>query len=573
MAKKISFAFSCILLIIPVLLFSSPVDELCKKYIQQWRLFYPSSALAFGDKESAFACEDFSQSAVNQWLRFNRSIAGNLDKLGSFQLLSKDDRIDARLLKRQVLSEIEKFEKGKLHQLSPSFYAETISQALTHLIARRDLDAAQTLKAVTNRLKAISTLCLTAQHQLKNGSPFNSQSALENLRMTGDFYEKDLPRTASIQKWVQPPGEKDFAGQCKKTADRIRALSTFIQEKIIPRMTLGDTLGEENYTRQLCIYTGSDLTPERLEEMALNEIDTVRRMMEKASFLYWEEQNPGKEHQGELRQVLNEALKAMEEHRVETQAEFLTLFKQLIDESEQFTREKKLATLPGSRTLYTDLSPAHFSGAAVGGVYPAGPFNPGADTLFYLPTVPDSESKEVKEGFYRSFNNHFNRMIITHEIYPGHYLQSKIASVNPRLVRSLFGDDLYVEGWASLCEQITLEAGWDKGDKLTYLAHLRKRLENAVRAYASVQVHCNGWNREKLTRFAVERGLLAPQFAINLWDRVMSSPMQITSYFLGFRAFSELLEEQQRQEGKSFSMQEFCDRILQAGAVPISELR
>ena len=163
-------------------------------------------------------------------------------------------------------------------------------------------------------------------------------------------------------------------------------------------------------------------------------------------------------------------------------------------------------------------------------------------------------------------------MIITHEIFPGHYLQLKIASTNPHLVRSLFADDLFVEGWATLCEQITLDAGWDGDNKLTRLAHLRKRLENAVRAYTSVQVHCNGWNREKLVKFAVERGLLAPQFAINLWDRVMNSPFQLTSYFLGFRAFVDILEKEKKRLGERFRLRDFSDKILRAGAIPLDEL-
>ena len=37
----------------------------------------------------------------------------------------------------------------------------------------------------------------------------------------------------------------------------------------------------------------------------------------------------------------------------------------------------------------------------------------------------------ASEGFYRSFNSHFNTMIITHEIYPGHYLQLKAAARHP----------------------------------------------------------------------------------------------------------------------------------------------
>ena len=42
-------------------------------------------------------------------------------------------------------------------------------------------------------------------------------------------------------------------------------------------------------------------------------------------------------------------------------------------------------------------------------------------------------------------------------------------------------------------------SGWEKDNPLTFLAHLRKRLENANRAYTSVMVHCNGWDRDQVS--------------------------------------------------------------------------
>lgn len=314
------------------------------------------------------------------------------------------------------------------------------------------------------------------------------------------------------------------------------------------------------------------MAPDELEQIAFQEIKDVQVLMEADARGYWKDRYPREHIPDDFKELIQRALQDMEANREEDQQGFLEVFVNLIDRAEDFIREQNIATLPRERTLMTALSPSHFAGAAVGGVYPAGPFNPQAQTLFYLPSVPDDAPGEAKEGFYRSFNNHFNTMIITHEIYPGHYMQLKLAAANPRLVRSLFADPLYAEGWATLCEVITLDAGWNGHDPLDRLAHLRKRLENATRAYTSVQVHCRGWGKAQVHDFAVEEGLLAPQFATNLWDRVMASPLQLTSYFLGFKMFSELLQAEKDRSGDEFSLQLFCDSVLNAGAVPIDKL-
>jgi uncharacterized protein (DUF885 family) len=118
---------------------------------------------------------------------------------------------------------------------------------------------------------------------------------------------------------------------------------------------------------------------------------------------------------------------------------------------------------------------------------------------------------------------------------------------------------------------VALDAGWDDYNKLTYLAHLRKRIENANRAYASVQVHCYGWDREKVNEFSVNTSLLAPQFAKSLWGRLMSSPMQITSYFLGTQKFTELYENEKKRLGDKFRAIDFMDTVLRAGPIPLDE--
>ncbi len=162
-------------------------------------------------------------------------------------------------------------------------------------------------------------------------------------------------------------------------------------------------------------------------------------------------------------------------------------------------------------------------------------------------------------------------MIVIHELYPGHYTQLKISRETPHAVRLLFPYGIYIEGWATLTERILLDEGWEKGNHLTLLAHLRKRLENANRSYTSVQVHCNGWNQQQVLEFSTATALLAPQFAKSLWGRIMRSPMQLTSYFLGAAEFTEVLEFEKERLGTDFNLKLFMDIVMKAGAIPIDE--
>jgi uncharacterized protein (DUF885 family) len=328
-------------------------------------------------------------------------------------------------------------------------------------------------------------------------------------------------------------------------------------------------LGREAYQAQLERYYDMAITPEEVAERALQEIRDVRRLMAETALAHWNDTHPSKPAPEAERELIDSVLAEMEEDRPSSQQESLELFTRFADEAEAFVREKQIATLPFERTLEIVLTPASAGPAQrIGFVDAAPPFDPTPMTVLSLPTIEDTFPAREKEDFYRSFNNHFNKAIIVHELFPGHYMQLKIASGNPRKARIFFPYEPFVEGWATLVEKIALDAGWDDYNRLTYLAHLRKRLENANRAYTSVQVHCFGWTEREVLRFSEEEALLAPQFAKSLWGRLRQSPMQMTSYFMGNDSLSRILEAEKERLGQAFEVRAFNDAILHAGAIP-----
>ena len=541
------------------------VADLVEGYVEMWVKFYPTRAFAAGHAPSALRFEDYSEKRVEHWIKYNRIAVNTLQGLD--ENLSQQELIDIRLLIRRGKMELARWEEDQILQTAPAFYAGQISQALTHLLVRDQLTPEEKVRALSTRLQGIRQLCDLGLTFLNDGRPEMTRSAVRTLSATAKFYKEKLPALAA--QWGE--GGESLQEECARTGEKITLLAEHIENRVLPNITMTDHWGEDLYANRLPVYTAmEDLNPDTLAEMALEEIETTRNLMaEEAQKWLSENASEGK---GDEANALQQAIAAMEQDRLPTAAAFLTYYEDLTNAAETFVRNEKIATIPEPTTLQIHLSPAHFSGAAVGGVYAAGPFGPDADTLFYLPTVSDTADETVKEGFYRAFNNHFNTMIIAHEMFPGHYLQLKVASRHPSKTRTLFSVGVNVEGWGSFCEELMLTAGFAENNRLTYLAHLRKRLENAVRAYTSVMVHCKGWTKDQVTEFAVERGLLAPQFAINLWGRLMGSPQQLTTYFLGFRSFSELYQSEQARLGENFSLLRFSDVVLSAGGVPMDVL-
>ena len=536
-------------------------------YISKWAEFYPSEALSNGLKEAAWEFEDFSGDRVEQWIAYNQH---TLEMLEALSVLSVNEQVDARVLRRQAMRELERWVHDKALVNQPAWYAEVISQALTYILVRDQFAPEEKFDAVLQRLPGIQSMCELGIVNLQDGSPERTRRAVQVLERTRTFYHDSLP--GLMHGWSGEGRKEQVTQVIDGTVSSLDALVRHIRDNVLPNASIPDRLDDKDYARKLRIYSDSDITPAQLRDSAAAEIEEVRRLMTIEARAWWNEQGSSAPMPVDENELLEAVMTEMEQARADNRSDFLDFFRDLTDRAEKFLVENDLATVPLPRTIYVGLSPDHFSGAAYGGVYSTGPFNPGADTLFYLPSIPDDSTLEQKNGFYRSFNDHFNTMIIAHEIYPGHYLQYKVAAATAPALRTLFGNGVYIEGWGTFSEELMLDAGWDDYNRLTRLAHLRKRLENATRAYVSVMVHVEGWNRDQVMDFAVKRGLLPPQFALNLWVRVMNNPLQIPSYFLGFHGFRALWAEENRRLGEDFKTREFVDKVLRAGPVPIDTL-
>ena len=543
------------------------LNELVNAYIEEWTGFYPSSAFRNGLRPAAWQFEDFSGDRVGEWIAYNRR---TLDMLDSMPALSVNEQVDARVLRRQARRELERWVHDGALVNQPAWYAEVISQALTYILVREQFTPEDKLEAVLQRLKGVQSLCKLGITNLQNGSRERTQRAVEVLERTKTFYRDSLP--GIMHDWSGGNQHEQVTRVISDTVNTVDALLRHIRETVLPDASIPDRLDGRDYARKLRIYTDSDLTPAQLRDSAAAEIEEVRRLMATEAKAWWDEQSSDSPMPADDNDLLEAVMAEMERARSDNRSDFVNFFRELTDRAEHFLVENDLATVPLPRTIYVGLSPDHFSGAAYGGVYSAGPFNPGADTLFYLPSIPDDSTPDQKDGFYRSFNDHFNTMIIAHEIYPGHYLQLKVGAGAAPALRTLFANGVYIEGWGTFSEELMLDTGWDDYNRLTRLAHLRKRLENATRAYVSVMVHVHDWNKEQVMEFAVTRGLLPPQFAANLWVRVMNNPLQIPSYFLGFHGFRELWQAERERLGDSFTTRQFVDSILQAGPIPIDAL-
>lgn len=542
-------------------------QDLGEDYLLEWKKFYPSKALKAGIRSSVFQYENRSDTTVAKWIGFNEKILSKLTTPNA-----DIDPIDGRLLRVQAQSEVDKWGTLSGHTNSLILYSRLISNAIPSIFKADYLLANEKAILLCNRYSAIEQLSSAAEANLKQVPKKDLEKGFEDLSKTLEYLQKELSEN-SIDTNI-PIHCSDHEVDLSNAIKRLESLQAYVTTLLQNAKSSESILGQQEYDRRLKLYTDSELTSKELADMAFEEIQTVKSLMAKVSKQYFAEAYPNKAFPKSDLEIINLALADMEKDAPLNSEDYLRFWQQLSEAAVDFIKEKDIATLPENHTLHIQTAPESAGPAArIGWVASAPPFDPNPMTTLNLPSIPDTLSKQEQIDFWASFNKPFNRMIVIHELFPGHYMQLKISRETPHPIRMLFPYGVYIEGWATFTEKVLLDAGWEKGNHLTLLAHLRKRLENANRSYSSVQVHCNKWNQNQVMKFSTETSLLAPQFAKSLWGRIMNSPMQLTSYYLGGAQFTELLRTEKERLGTKFDLKSFMDTVMKAGAIPIDEFK
>ncbi|MGB5391811.1 MAG: DUF885 family protein, partial [Thermoanaerobaculia bacterium] len=429
------------------------------------------------------------------------------------------------------------------------------------------------LAAVASRVEQIPRFAAQAQSGLAPTAtdeiaPELCRLASRQAQASAQFYAEGLAAATTEDDDADLRQRLGRAGE--KAATALTQLAAFLDE-LGKKATGSPRLGED-YRARFEIVNG--MTTPLAEVLDGANEDLAAKLREAAEYgrSVWEEVMGDEDLPASDKQVVAALFQRVSDDRASTTDEFIADYRQLVDESVAFVRQKQIITLPEPLTLFVGRSPDFFIGQSVGGVYPAGPFAADdAKTLLFLPTPPADATQEELEGFFRDFNHHFNVMITPHELIPGHYLQLKWAARHPRKVRALFGDGVYIEGWGTFSERLMLDVGW--GGALDRLAHLKKQLENIARTIVDIRVHTQGMSREEVLRLVREEALQDEQFAENMWWRALTSAPQLTSYHLGYRQVHDLYEEVRTLRGEEFRLQEFMDGMMTLGPVPVKYYR
>ena len=245
--------------------------------------------------------------------------------------------------------------------------------------------------------------------------------------------------------------------------------------------------------------------------------------------------------------------------------------------SAAFVREKDLVTLPPNANLQVIDTPVFMRGVyGVGGFNQAPALEPKLGAFYWVTPISDAWPQARIDSKLREYNDSGLAHLTVHEAMPGHYVQAEYANeVQPRsrrLLRTIYGNGPYVEGWAVYAQQLMAEQGY-LGDSPGYRLTLAKqKLRVLANTILDVRLQTSGMSDADAIDLMTKGTYQEMEEATAKLQRAKLSSCQLPTYYAGYKGWLAVREHYKATHGDATTLKQFHEAALREGAVPLPVL-
>jgi uncharacterized protein (DUF885 family) len=496
--------------------------------------------------------DDYSQIGIQEQRRF---FSGFRDRLALIkpESLTPEESADFQIIQNQV--ELALLDLTRIHSFrhNPTVYVELVGNALFNPFVLEYAPPETRFRHIIQRLFKVPELMQQARMNLTDSPEVWNRVAQEENDGNIDLIDKTLrERVPAVLK-----PEFDRAATSALTA--LRDFTKYLKEDL-SRRTSDWRLGKDKYDPKFRYYLATGKTPEQVLSEAEAALKSVREEMVKLA----------------APRTVKEALdKIAQQHA--TPETFLDQARKTLEEATKFVREKHLVTLPARSNLQVIPTPEFMRGIyAVAGFAAAPALEPQLGAFYWVTPIPPNWPKDRIESKLREYNNYGLQEITIHEAMPGHYVQLEIANdlepKNRRVLRNIYGNGPYVEGWAVYAQQMMSDEGYMNNSvelRLTLMKQLLRVISNAI---LDIRLQTMGMTDQQALDLMINDTFQEKEEATGKLQRAQLSSCQLPTYFVGWRGWLDTREDYKKRKGAAFQLPAFHDAALKESAVPLPVL-
>ncbi len=496
--------------------------------------------------------DDFSQAGIAEQHKFYSDFRDRLAKIQQSSL-SAEDQADYEILQNQSNLSLLELDEIQSYRHNPTVYVELIGNALFNPFTLEYAPIETRYRDIISRLQAVPALVDQAKANLVDAPEVWNRVAREENEGNLDLIDKML------REHVPGTLKADYDKTAGPALDALRGFTKFLKDDL-SKKTSDWRLGKEKYDKKFAYTLVSGKTPEQVLAEAEASLKDIRDQMAKLAAPQT------------VRQALDKIAKDQS-----TPATYMDQAKKDLADATAFVREKHLVTLPAGGNLEVIPTPVFMRGIySVAGFNPAPALEPQLGAFYWVTPIPTDWPKSRIESKLREYNRYGMMEITIHEAMPGHYVQLTIANdVQPksrRLLRAIFGNGPYVEGYAQYTQQMMSDEGFLNNSVDLRLTMLKQMLRAIANAILDIRLQTMGMTEQQAMDLMVNDTFQEKEEATAKVQRAQLSSCQLPMYFIGWRGWLEAREAYKQRKGAAFQLYQFHDAALKESAVPIPDL-
>jgi uncharacterized protein (DUF885 family) len=496
--------------------------------------------------------DDYSAGGLDQQRNFYKDFQLRVASLDPSKL-DNEQHVDLDIMKTNAESALLELDTIQSYKHNPTVYVELVGNALYTPYMLNYAPAEKRFGHIIKRLERVPALFDQAKANLVDAPEVWNRVAREENDGNVDLIDKTLRGAA-------PESLKGAYGvAAEKALVSVRDFNAFLKDKLSAK-TSDWRLGKEKYARKFDLVLNAGRTPEDLLAAAEADLKTVRAEMAKLA----------------APKTVEQALDDIARQHA-TPDTYIAKAKETLAQARTFVKEKDLLTLPPRSNLDVIETPEFMRGIyGVGGFNPAPPLEPQLGAFYWVTPISKTWPAARAESKLREYNNYGLQELTIHEAMPGHYVQLEYANdvqpVSRRLLRTIFSNTPYVEGWAVYTQQMMSDAGYLDGSKALWLTFYKQILRVLANTILDVRLQTMGMTDQEALDLMMKQTYQEKEEATAKLQRAQLSSCQLPTYFVGWKGWLDVREHYKQRKGSSYSLKEFNERALKESGVPLPAL-
>ena len=526
-------------------------DALVDRYFEDYFRLAPTAATAAGfhglhDSQ----LEDYSRAGIEE------RIARDTKYLAEFEKQPASD--DRELMISRLKANLLEVQDIRPQEKNPDYYSSGITASIFALMSRKFAAPEERLRDVIAREQRIPQVFEAARRLLQNPPKIYTEVALDQLPGLQSFFAKDVPEAFAAVK--DPELMAQFNKSNAAVIQCLKSYEGWLRSDVLPRSKGDFRIGADNFRKKVAYEEMVDVPLDRLLALGFENLRANQQRMREVCRQIDASKTP--------EQVIGkyELDYPPPDRLLES---FRDTFSGLID----FINAHHIITIPSTVRPILEESPPFMRALTTASMDTPGPYEKVATEAYFNVTLPEKNwsAERIKE-FMTAFNRGTITSTAVHEAYPGHYVQLLWFQQVPSKARKLVQSNSNLEGWAHYAEQMMLDEGYGNADPELRAGQLLDALLRNCRYIVGIQMHTGAMSYEEAIEFFMKEGYLSHDYAERETKRGTSDPTYLV-YTLGKLEILKLRTDYQKKLGTAFTLQQFHDKFMQQGGVPIKLIR